>query len=175
MALREWELQQQLATMLPLSEDELAQVISYAKTLSPSEASKHLSDLLGNSKPALDFVTAFNDNRTPWSTDDAAEKISSIETSDPLSSRENERDPGLYHHQDAAQISANSLSRYFPPSMSPPFSRSQPLHANPVTEAGRVRAQDEVRSVHHEQQIANNHKAGNAAKASKSSSPIWHL
>ncbi|KAJ2975556.1 hypothetical protein NUW58_g8315 [Xylaria curta] len=53
----------QLSRLLPLPDDELAQVLDYAATLSKSDAVDHFRNLLGDSPEAVDFITSFNSRR----------------------------------------------------------------------------------------------------------------
>lgn len=64
MALSAWALPQ-LSKLLPLDEDSLEQIISYAESLSHNEAADHLQNLLGDSPQALEFITSFNNRRKP--------------------------------------------------------------------------------------------------------------
>lgn len=61
-ALESWALPQ-LSRLLPLDEESLAQVISYAQSLPKDAASDHLRNLLGDTGPALEFISAFNQRR----------------------------------------------------------------------------------------------------------------
>ncbi|KAK6352005.1 hypothetical protein TWF718_005154 [Orbilia javanica] len=58
-----------LSNLLPLPEDELRQVISYAATSpdlsSPSAIATHFTDLLGQSSECLSFIEEFNKRRFP--------------------------------------------------------------------------------------------------------------
>ncbi|PHH59946.1 hypothetical protein CDD81_2345 [Ophiocordyceps australis] len=53
----------QLAQLLPLPEEELQQIFQYAATLSKPDAAAHLSNLLGDSPLAVDFISSFNSRR----------------------------------------------------------------------------------------------------------------
>lgn len=53
----------QLSQLLPLPDEELQQVIDYAKTLSKPDAASHFSNLLGDSPLAVDFISSFNARR----------------------------------------------------------------------------------------------------------------
>ncbi|KAH7324881.1 putative zinc finger motif, C2HC5-type-domain-containing protein [Stachybotrys elegans] len=53
----------QLSQLLPLTEEELQQVIDYALTLSKADAASHFGNLLGDSPLATDFITSFNSRR----------------------------------------------------------------------------------------------------------------
>lgn len=58
----------QLSQLLPLPEDELQQVLDYARTLSKADAVSHFSNLLGDSPLAVDFISSFNARRETPST-----------------------------------------------------------------------------------------------------------
>ncbi|KAF2745790.1 zf-C2HC5-domain-containing protein [Sporormia fimetaria CBS 119925] len=62
MDLATWALPQ-ISNLLPLDEDSLLQIISYADSLPPKEAAKHLQELLGDSPQSLEFITSFNNKR----------------------------------------------------------------------------------------------------------------
>lgn len=53
----------QLSQLLPLPEEELKQVLDYAKTLSKADAVSHFGNLLGDSPLAVDFISSFNARR----------------------------------------------------------------------------------------------------------------
>ncbi|KAI5457003.1 putative zinc finger motif, C2HC5-type-domain-containing protein [Mariannaea sp. PMI_226] len=53
----------QLSRLLPLPDDELQQVLDYAATLSKPQAADHLTNLLGNSPQAIEFISSFNSRR----------------------------------------------------------------------------------------------------------------
>ncbi|KAF3912428.1 hypothetical protein ABW20_dc0101440 [Dactylellina cionopaga] len=58
-----------LSSLLPLPEDELRQVVTYAATSmdlsSPSKVATHFSDLLGSTSDSLSFIEEFNRRRFP--------------------------------------------------------------------------------------------------------------
>src|SRR5665213_3242061 len=58
MALEQWAVPQ-LKELLPLEDGELKQVISYTKNLPDREAEEHLSNLLGDSPNAIEFISSF--------------------------------------------------------------------------------------------------------------------
>ncbi|KAF2839802.1 zf-C2HC5-domain-containing protein [Patellaria atrata CBS 101060] len=62
MSLTTWALPQ-LSRLLPIDEESLTQIITYTDTLSKSAAAEHLKNLLGDSPPALEFITSFNSRR----------------------------------------------------------------------------------------------------------------
>ena len=53
----------QLSQLLPLTEEDLQQVLSYASTLSKAEATTHFQNLLGDTPLAVDFISSFNSSR----------------------------------------------------------------------------------------------------------------
>ncbi|KAK5997664.1 hypothetical protein PT974_00019 [Cladobotryum mycophilum] len=61
-ALQEWALPQ-LQKILPLDNNQLEQLVSYASNLSQSEAAKHLESLLGDSPESFEFITCFMERR----------------------------------------------------------------------------------------------------------------
>ncbi|KAK4152961.1 hypothetical protein C8A00DRAFT_44038 [Chaetomidium leptoderma] len=54
---------EQLFQLLPLPDDGLQQVLDYAATLSKAEAAEHLSNMLGDSPQAGEFISTFNARR----------------------------------------------------------------------------------------------------------------
>ena len=169
MALQEWELQQQLFTLLPLGEGELTQILSYVGTLSTPEANGYLNDLLGDSPKALRFITAFNESRAGMDSggdngtaDGKGNQFTA--PSNPLSSKSHpatkadvsSSDMKTTTMSDSKSIEQNVSSQvnqpptYAPPPMPPPTSNRAAArhHKNPVIEAGRIRARDEVRLYH---------------------------
>ncbi|CAO2650962.1 Nn.00g092590.m01.CDS01 [Neocucurbitaria sp. VM-36] len=55
----------QLSKLLPLDDESLKQIVSYTESLPNREAADHLQNLLGDSPPALEFITSFNNRRKP--------------------------------------------------------------------------------------------------------------
>lgn len=162
MALPQWELEQQLSALLPLGEGELNQIISYVDTLSTPEANEYLHDLLGNSPEALRFVSAFNETRgernvgarnnavdgkgNHFAPPDGPPAKADVSSGDVKSAPVNDG-------KDRAQNASNQVSSptmHAPPPMPPPTSSRAAArhHTNQVIEAGKIRAQDEVRSCH---------------------------
>lgn len=164
MALREWELEQQLAAVLPLGESELNQILSYVGTLSGPEATEYLKDLLGNSSESLRFITAFEESRLPVNevgtrvTMDSKDNGLAPVRDSSLSKGQSESKPKVSsgdaeptttshaqskEHQTSGEVT--SSPRYAPPAGPPPrSSKAVRHHTNQVIEAARVRAQDEV-------------------------------
>lgn len=54
----------QISQLLPLDEDSLQQILAYSATLPNDAAAEHLTNLLGDSPMALEFISAFNARRT---------------------------------------------------------------------------------------------------------------
>ncbi|KAF9886244.1 hypothetical protein FE257_011857 [Aspergillus nanangensis] len=54
-----------LAQLLPLDEDSLTQILTYAANLSTEEGAEHLKNLLGDSPAAFEFVSSFSSRRQP--------------------------------------------------------------------------------------------------------------
>lgn len=52
-----------LSRILPLPEEDLQQVLEYAKTLSKQAAAEHFNNLLGESPQSIEFISAFNSSR----------------------------------------------------------------------------------------------------------------
>ncbi|CRG86200.1 hypothetical protein PISL3812_03203 [Talaromyces islandicus] len=53
----------QLSNLLPLDEESLTQIVTYAAGLSRDESAEHLRNLLGDSPVVLEFVSSFNSRR----------------------------------------------------------------------------------------------------------------
>ncbi|KAE8147307.1 putative zinc finger motif, C2HC5-type-domain-containing protein [Aspergillus avenaceus] len=54
-----------LSQLLPLDEESLSQIITYAASLSREEGAEHLKNLLGDSPAAFEFISAFSSRREP--------------------------------------------------------------------------------------------------------------
>lgn len=161
MALQDWELQQQLSTLLPLDDGELKQILGYANSLPRSEAGEYLHDLLGDSPEALRFVGSFSERRAEVNGDVAKHamedsKSPPTESANLLSSNDRSRIDGKDVPSDdvktgafidtmgANQSTAGSSGQppaYAPPPMPPPTSGSSRAaarrHTNPVIEVGK--------------------------------------
>ncbi|KAI9701213.1 MAG: hypothetical protein M1836_001882 [Candelina mexicana] len=74
MAFQTWATSQ-LARLLPLDEDSLKQVIDYASSLPKDAAAEHLKNLLGDSSPAIEFITSFNSRRDVAKQDDGTSEV----------------------------------------------------------------------------------------------------
>ncbi len=153
MAASEWELQQQLSTILPLGESEVQQVITQASSLPSSEASEYLSSLLGDSPDALKFITAFGEHRAKMGTGEGALATDTKQTmdfppKDAVKPKAMIGSNGISEKNATANPPAYAPPGYAPPSSAPPArgtSRAQARHhTNQVIEAGKLRARDEV-------------------------------
>lgn len=86
----------QLAKLLPLDDDSLKQIISYAESLPNREAADHLQNLLGNSPQALEFITSFNNRRRPATLPGASQSQSLSDVSEvPKAKPRNKKKQGL--------------------------------------------------------------------------------
>jgi hypothetical protein len=172
MTAQEWELEQQLSAVLPLGEDELKQILSYIATLPTPEATAHLKDLLGESPEISNFIASYSEYRMSARAEGVngnanyhhsmAEKRSVAPQDSPNYEKgmsPNNADGDIVntandskHSQNvSAKTNVSSQSRtYAPPSGPPPeFNRAAARrHTNPVIEAARVRAQDEVFTIY---------------------------
>ena len=163
--LREWELQQQLSAILPLGEGEVSQIISYVGTLSTPEATVYLHDLLGDSPEALTFVTGFTEKRAGIDTGEGDDMVVNTDSKPAvrgaaLPSKGQPRiqaDAGSSDAKETAITDGKSKEpnvpnpvgqavSYAPPPGPPPQPKRVAAHhhTNPVIDAARIRAQDEV-------------------------------
>ncbi|KAF1831125.1 C2HC5 finger protein [Decorospora gaudefroyi] len=81
MDLSNWALPQ-LSKLLPLDDESLKQIISYAETLPNRETADHLQNLLGDSPQALEFITSFNNRRKPKASTGPSQSQSSSHVSE---------------------------------------------------------------------------------------------
>jgi hypothetical protein len=72
----------QLRDLLPLDDESLQQVLDYSNSLSRDKAAEHLTNLLGGSPGALDFISSFNARRLPQSTASSSRSHASTAPSD---------------------------------------------------------------------------------------------
>jgi hypothetical protein len=61
-----------LQKLLPIDDDSLLQILDYSGNLSKPAAAEHLTNLLGDSPAALDFINSFNARRESVRVEDAA-------------------------------------------------------------------------------------------------------
>ncbi|KAJ4297837.1 hypothetical protein N0V90_005733 [Kalmusia sp. IMI 367209] len=95
MDLSAWALPQ-LSKLLPLDQDSLKQIISYADSLPNAEAAQHLQDLLGDSPQALEFITSFNNRRRPAAASSTRQPQHLSDVSEvPKPKPRNKKKPGL--------------------------------------------------------------------------------
>lgn len=129
----------QLATVLLLGDSELDQILKHANDLPTEDACHYFLELLGHSQEAKGFLKAYREHRSSPNFDLTGDSTSSAAyrgRSDLKSAR----------HDDAIDVKGDdngNSSRpphYAPPSGLPPVHH----HTNPVIEAGKVRARDEV-------------------------------
>lgn len=194
MASGEWYLQQQLATLLPLDDGELKQILDYANSLPEEESVAHLKGLLGDTRDAGTFIATYIDTRAASAKDEklhatvsdvskltgeplgAGGPTSSATVSladdkariDTLKPDEHDLKPKQVHHQLA----------YAPPLGRPPIAGvdSHQRHTNPVIEAARIRSQDEVGTFQPSTISAPDRPiARNAEHAAEPSTAIRHL
>ncbi|KAE8374794.1 putative zinc finger motif, C2HC5-type-domain-containing protein [Aspergillus bertholletiae] len=66
-----------LSKILPLDEESLTQIITYAASLPTEEGADHLKNLLGDSPAAFEFISAFSSRRNPAPPRPAASDASS--------------------------------------------------------------------------------------------------
>ncbi|KAE8350915.1 zf-C2HC5-domain-containing protein [Aspergillus coremiiformis] len=69
-----------ISQILPLDEESLTQIITYAASLSKEEGADHLKNLLGDSPAAFEFISAFSSRRDPAPQRPAASDPSSSTT-----------------------------------------------------------------------------------------------
>uniref|UniRef100_A0A093V2L5 VWFA domain-containing protein n=1 Tax=Talaromyces marneffei PM1 TaxID=1077442 RepID=A0A093V2L5_TALMA len=124
-----------LRELLPLSDNELEQVILYARGLNDAEAAQHLENLLGNSPKSIDFISSFLDSQT---VDDGAQSIQAT-TSDPDSKKmrhDTEAHPPPYATISGSQT-VRGINQY-----------AIAHHTNDLIEASKIRAQDEEHRIY---------------------------
>lgn len=139
MALQQWALPE-LSQLLPLDEEQLKEVVVYTETLSNVKAAEHLTNLLGDSPQAFDFITAFNERRS------AQTAVMSSQARDVKVSThggDDEKNPVTDKNPSGKDVPAYAPPAYPPPSQSTSTVRYRP-HTNQVIEAAHVRAKDEV-------------------------------
>ncbi|KAK3655701.1 hypothetical protein LTR56_003350 [Elasticomyces elasticus] len=132
---------EQLSQLLPLDNAELDQILSYTRTLPKDQATRHLTDLLGDSPEAAKFIQAFGEDSdvkvaTPATT------TNTIDIKSARHSAMDNKDPST----------DDPPPSYAPPAGLPPALTPRPTsmvaaakhrHTNKVIEAAHVRARDE--------------------------------
>jgi hypothetical protein len=123
-----------LRELLPLSDGELEQIISYARRLDNAEAVQHLENLLGNSPKSVDFISFFLDTRTSLSNnqDIDGSKPAIDDSNSKILDHESESHPPPY-----VETSVTQNGRRF-------NQHATARHTNDIIEAGKIRARDEV-------------------------------
>jgi hypothetical protein len=138
--------------ILPLSDDELRQILVYADSLEQHEAASHLEDLMGDSPQSKEFIASYTKHR------------------------ESRRD----QPPDYSGSSHKSDSKGAPPAYDSNGARSSTRsmpHTNAFIEAARVRARDEVSCIHCVSAcwLLTLPPARDTANATDTAVPIWHL
>ena len=148
-SLQEWALPE-LANLLPLDPEELKQIIAYAGTLSDNETNAHLTELLGGSAESRQFIDQFVERRQYLQAHQR--KQMSDEKYSPVVAQtiNNPNGPSQSSQPtQAPQAMKDAPPAYLPPAGRPPVNgagiAAARHHSNPVIEAGKVRAKDEVR------------------------------
>lgn len=153
-----------LREVLPLNDDELEQIISYAWGLDDAEAAQHLGNLLGDSPKSLEFIAFFLDARTTLSVDQNVAVGGSSSLVSPNLARDNSESKGppqtidgdrKGHKSDTGDLDSHIDQKS--KSQLPPYaaiSGSQAArridqyasahHTNQFIEASKIRARDEV-------------------------------
>ncbi|KAI9044904.1 C2HC5-type zinc finger protein [Aspergillus affinis] len=70
-----------LSQILPLDDDSLKQILSYAASLSKDEGAEHLKNLLGDSPAAFEFISSFSARREPPASSTQRARITDSEPS----------------------------------------------------------------------------------------------
>lgn len=152
-SLQAWALPQ-LREFLPLDDEELKQIINYTASLPKDQSVTHLTGLLGDSPPALQFAVHFNDHKSDMATS-AQEKANGDikqpsngyhDTGASAEGSENAGVHGLFPSAASSKQDAppprDAPPAYAPPPGQPPSGRLRP-HTNQVIKAGALRARDE--------------------------------
>jgi hypothetical protein len=161
MALQQWELQQSLSTILPLSDGELVQIITHTDQLSVEDACTYFSGLLGDSHEAMSFISAYAEARNhPATTHEGfgtrkasrSEKQPQMSADAKLTGVDDKNGAGEEkHHRQPVALSQPGAAYAPPPGRPPNHGRQSSSgrvphnHTNPLIEAARLRAIDEVR------------------------------
>jgi hypothetical protein len=161
MAVHQWELQQRLSTVLPLNDGELMQIITHTDELSVEDACTYFNGLLGDSQEALTFISAYAEARnSPASTTHNISGAGTVSESEKQRQMSADAKPidvdhkngaiDEKHQQQAVPVNQPNAA-YAPPPGRPPThgrqsssGRAPHNHTNPLIEAARLRAIDEV-------------------------------
>ena len=148
-SLEQWALPE-LGHLLPLSEDELKQIINYVEPKSDPETEAHLQELLGDSPEVAQFTVQFVERRQ-FLRASARKQMSDEKSSlamSPAGANSNDATNASTGHQPSQDIKGNPPA-YLPPAGPPPANAAGRAaarhHTNQVIEASKVRARDEVR------------------------------
>jgi hypothetical protein len=148
-----------LRELLPLSDGELEQIISYASGLDDAEAAHHLGNLLGNSPKSLEFISSFLDTRATFSySRDVGVEESSSSLSTYLAHNNNDsKAPPRKIDDDAEGSQLATGDDQEAGSHPPPYTaisgsqisrrinqHASTHHTNDLIEASKIRARDEV-------------------------------
>ncbi|KAK8042903.1 C2HC5 finger protein [Apiospora phragmitis] len=150
----------QLSRLLPLPDEDLQQVLTYAATLSKPEAVEHFRNLLGDSPDAVDFISSFNSRRQDPKSAPAPQPSSSQSNLDavPKPSRNNKKTkaplhtpaprqvtnlgpaPGTVYHKRTLEddYRSGASSRAASPAKPPPKSATPPPPKPPPSAAGHL-------------------------------------
>lgn len=148
MANQIWEVQQRLGTVLPLGDEELIQIATHANGLNTDDGCAYFRDLLGDSPEAGKFVQWYRERRhDDKSAERSSEKGGGAAFADPpeptMSSQTTMNGTKASSKETGDPSATRQLPAYAPPPGRPPGS-VQHYHTNPVIEAARFRAHDEV-------------------------------
>lgn len=144
--LQRWALPQ-LTHLLPLPDEELKSVVNYVEPLSDPDAESHLQGLLGDSPEAIQFTTQFIDRRSYLRASER-KQMSDIKSS-PIPDL-NSVSNGSATTSAAPAPPLQDRKSGLPAPLGPPPANGGGVaaarhHTNPVIEAGKLRARDEVR------------------------------
>ena len=144
--LEQWALPQ-LGDLLPLSEGELKQIVSYVETQSDPETETHLHELLGDSPEATQFTAQFIERRE-FLRASARKQMSDEKSSSALNTAGTISNGATGASRPTPDVKGNPPA-YAPPAGPPPANvagrAAARHHTNQVIEAAKVRARDEVR------------------------------
>lgn len=146
------KMEQELAAVLPIDEDGSAQILSHANNISLEDACSYLYDLLGDSEEVMSFLDKYRKARasrelTAPQGDGKNQSKTMLRTQRPDSKILSDTDRSSMTPSKDTSAPRN----YDPPPGLPPVHQ----HTNPVIEAGRVRARDEVSSLYETDLVAN--------------------
>ncbi|KAL4890728.1 zf-C2HC5-domain-containing protein [Aspergillus ambiguus] len=114
-ALLSWGLPR-LAQLLPLDEDSLTQILTYAASLSTEDGAEHLKNLLGDSPAAFEFVSSFSARRDRPAPVPNSSSKKTKKTKPPLHSAGPPRRPENFGNVAGGYKKANQEEDYMPSS-----------------------------------------------------------